>query len=558
MKKKLVLTNILIVFLALVLTLLTSSVINYQSDKAAYEQRAKDYLSFTSAVFDGNNLEETERAIEKTSAEIYLTILTLEGEVLLDLSGGDATENFLERPELQKEALGQVFTRYSSSSQKMMMYVAGLDDNHYLLIAIPFFKVSAAMRTLLLWGGITFILIGTMSTLLIMFFAKRGLAPINAALNQFAHLLDDQVKTTSDLDDIPQILSDFSAELNEKIKLISEKNEEITTVFNTLTQGVTLLDQEGNIILINEQMHGFFHLKEAEVLNKHYTRMIRNLELQKLIAQALKTRKNQQYLHVSEGQAIKCLINTIDTSWLSGGVIITFEDVTSEENIAKTKKDFFQNASHELKSPLTSIIGYQQMITSGIVEDLPAIKEYSFKTLNEAQRMNNILIDMLDLSALEQGYQKKEERVELDLLIQEITHSLKERMASKNLTLTLELEKTEILGEEKLLDELIRNLIDNAIKYNQDDGKIDISLKNKRLIVSDTGIGIADEDKSRVFERFYRADKGRSKAQGGTGLGLAIVKHICEIYDYQLTLVSYLGLGTRITVDFKQMKKGNL
>lgn len=558
MKKKLVLTNLLIVFFALVLMLVTSSLIIYHRDQVTYKQKAKDYLSLTSAVFDGTNVEETKMAIDDTVAEIYITILSLDGEVLLDTSPVVTNGNILHREELLSENLGTVITRYEPEVKKMMMYVAGLDDNHYLVIAIPFIQVPKAIGTMLFGGAITFIIIGILSTLVIILFTKKSLAPINTSLNQFADLLDDEVRMSREVEDIPKILSDFSKELNEKIQLISEKNEEITIVFNTLRQGVTLLDQDGKVILINTPMANFLNLSEDQVLNKHYMRMFRNVTLQKLIATALKNREQQQYLLHHQGKAIKCLINTIDTTWLSGGVILTFEDVTLEENIDKTKKDFFQNASHELKSPLTSIIGYQQMMTSGIIEDIPQMKEYAEKTLSEARRMNNILIDMLDLAALEQGYQKKEEKVALDVLLNEILTSMEERMKQKELSLTLELEPTIIYGEEKLLDELLRNLIDNAIKYNKVEGKIDIVLKNKRFVISDTGIGIADEDKSRVFERFYRADKGRSKAEGGTGLGLAIVKHICEIYDYQLTLVSYLGLGTRITVDFKPLNKSHL
>ena len=218
------------------------------------------------------------------------------------------------------------------------------------------------------------------------------------------------------------------------------------------------------------------------------------------------------------------------------------EDVTKEENLDKIKRDFFQNASHELKSPLTTIIGYEQMITEGIIDDEEQIKQYSLKTLKEAKRMNSIIMDMLNLSALEQEEKVKNNDVDLKKLILEIIDSLSQNMQDKKITLDTFILDTTINGDEK---------IDNAIKYNKINGKITISLKNNVLKISDTCIGISDENKQRVFERFYRVDKGRSKEQGGTGLRLAIVKHICELYNYKIELDSILEKGTTITIYFK-------
>lgn len=165
--------------------------------------------------------------------------------------------------------------------------------------------------------------------------------------------------------------------------------------------------------------------------------------------------------------------------------------------------------------------------------------------------MNSIIMDMLNLSALEQEEKVKNNDVDLKKLILEIIDSLSQNMQDKKITLDTFILDTTINSDEKLLDELIRNLIDNAIKYNKINGKITISLKNNVLKISDTCIGISDENKQRVFERFYRVDKGRSKEQGGTGLRLAIVKHICELYDYKIELDSILEKGTTITIYFK-------
>ena len=189
------------------------------------------------------------------------------------------------------------------------------------------------------------------------------------------------------------------------------------------------------------------------------------------------------------------------------------------------------------------------MIVEGIVDDRELIKNYSSKTLKEANRMNSIIIDMLNLASIEQNYNKNDEKINLKKLLIEIIDSLEAKIALKNIKIIYSLQEEYIYADATLLDELFRNLIDNAIKYNKENGTINITLKKKVFIVSDTGIGIPLMYQSRIFERFFRVDKGRSKASGGTGLGLAIVKHICDIYNYKISLKSIEDEGTSIKID---------
>ena len=265
----------------------------------------------------------------------------------------------------------------------------------------------------------------------------------------------------------------------------------------------------------------------------------------------LSSPKNSDYLISNGEKAIrKSIIPIIRiTSKNKNGISILFYDITDQYQLQKAKQDFFANASHELKSPLTSIIGYQQMIVEGIADDRELIKNYSSKTLKEANRMNSIIIDMLNLASIEQNYNKNDEKINLKKLLLEIIDSLESKIALKNIKITYSLKEEYIYADATLLDELFRNLIDNAIKYNKENGTINITLKKKVFIVSDTGIGIPLMYQSRIFERFFRVDKGRSKASGGTGLGLAIVKHICDIYNYKISLKSIEDEGTSIKID---------
>ncbi|MGI6734717.1 MAG: ATP-binding protein [Bacilli bacterium] len=552
MKKKLIFTNVIVILLAVVSVILTSSIVLYKHDYATYSERANNFLSLTSSYFTGANFDETKNIIRNTNSDVRLTIVSLTGEVVADTHPTTNTNDQLERPELQSENLGKIITRRATDNKQMMMYVAGLDNGYYLIISLPF-NVGTKINMIILWGVGAFLLISGVSSLLIGLLNKKSTTAISTAMHKVYDLIDSDVQEVNDTDEIPEVMDLISKKLSRKIDEISAKNEEITTVLDTLKQGIALISKTGRLILINEQLKRIFDI-ESNVINRHYVNIIRDVKLQNLIDDGLKKRVNSKYLYYDDGKAIKCLLTPVDMSWLSGGLIVTFEDITIEHNVDKTKKDFFQNASHELKSPLTSIIGYQQMITEGIVTDLPAVRDYAYKTLSEASRMRNILLDMLDLAMLEQDYKKNEEKVRLDLVVRDIVESMEDRMNEKDVALRLDLEKTEINSEYKLIDELVRNLIDNAIKYNKEKGSIKVSLKKKILAISDTGIGIAEDDKRRVFERFYRVDKGRSKARGGTGLGLAIVKHICELYSYKINLSSHIGKGTTITIDFNETK----
>ena len=225
-------------------------------------------------------------------------------------------------------------------------------------------------------------------------------------------------------------------------------------------------------------------------------------------------------------------------------------DITKEENLKQVKKDFFDNASHELKSPITSIIGYSQLVSSGIVNDNKEIIEYNKKIYKEASRMNSILYDMLNIAELEQGYPVKKEDVNLKKLVLEILDAYKTKIEAKNIHLDLQIDDVKINSDIRLIDEMLRNLIDNAIKYNKENGKITINLTGKLFLISDTGIGIKKENQSRIFERFFMEDKARSKENGGTGLGLAIVKHIIETLGYKIEVISKVNVGTKFIIYF--------
>ena len=263
--------------------------------------------------------------------------------------------------------------------------------------------------------------------------------------------------------------------------------------------------------------------------------------------------QEEQLIFDLDGKKFLLYINNLKTSWsnaTNSHVALLMVDVTLRENMNSLKREFFANASHELKSPLTSIIGYQQLIQQGILTTKEEIQDATLRTIKEAQRMNKLIIEMLDLSRLENSVQTILEDVNVSKIINDCLLELKPSIENKNIEVITNLDELNLVASQSDLYKLIKNLVDNAIVYNNENGKLLIELKKNKLTISDTGVGISKEDLEHIFDRFYRVDKARSKESSGTGLGLSIVKHICLLYGYKINVESQIGKGTTFTISF--------
>lgn len=546
MKKRLLITNAIIVFLALLLMLIVSSTIIYKENYNVHKTQLKNYLSLTVSSFDGENFKRVENIVNNIDGNVRLTIIYKDGTVVLDTFKDEIIENHLTRPEITD--LLNVNVRYSSTERKQMMYIADFKNDYYIRLAISIGKFNEALKFYILIGIGTLVIIELLSLFLSFYFNKRSLTPVNNKIKELSTLANVKFTSSTTIDDLPKIIDNLTVILDEQINRINRQTKEFSTVLDLLNQGIIAIDRNYNIVILNKAALDIFD-ETNRMISKNYIYLIRDVILQQKIKYSIDERMNSNYTMELNCKLFQCNINYVKETWFAGGVIVNIQDITIQQNLEKTKKDFFANASHELKSPLTSIIGYQQMIVEGIADDRELIKNYSSKTLKEANRMNSIIIDMLNLASIEQNYNKNDEKINLKKLLLEIIDSLESKIALKNIKITYSLKEEYIYADATLLDELFRNLIDNAIKYNKENGTINITLKKKVFIVSDTGIGIPLMYQSRIFERFFRVDKGRSKASGGTGLGLAIVKHICDIYNYKISLKSIEDEGTSIKID---------
>lgn len=548
MRKKIILINALTTFFSLIILLITSGFLIYIRNLNNYENAAKNYLSLTCSIFNGTNVVQTYEAVKDTESNIRLTIIDLDGNVVFDSENSEVDENHLHRPEVIN--LNTVVNRYSATENKDMLYIADIDDGYYIRISLDMGDVNKLLYWFIIFGFIVTLIVETIVVSLSLYFTKKGLAPINKNLAKLGYLVKKDINDEEfSIDTLPSIIDELSQLIDNQIEKIKSQKDDMVSVLNLLNQGVIALDSEGDIFFINNEARKILDVSE-NFSDPNYLYLIRDIELQKTIENSLKTHSTQLFNFEINKRTINICITPINENWLNGGLIISLNDITKEENLKQVKKDFFDNASHELKSPITSIIGYSQLVSSGIVNDNKEIIEYNKKIYKEASRMNSILYDMLNIAELEQGYPVKKEDVNLKKLVLEILDAYKTKIEAKNIHLDLQIDDVKINSDIRLIDEMLRNLIDNAIKYNKENGKITINLTGKLFLISDTGIGIKKENQSRIFERFFMEDKARSKENGGTGLGLAIVKHIIETLGYKIEVISKVNVGTKFIIYF--------
>lgn len=548
MRKKIILINALTTFFSLIILLITSGFLIYIRNLNNYENAAKNYLSLTCSIFNGTNVNQTYEAVKDTESNIRLTIIDLDGNVVFDSENSEVDENHLGRPEVIN--LNTVVNRYSKTENKDMLYIADIDDGYYIRISLDMGDVNKLLYWFIIFGFIVTLIVETIVVSLSLYFTKKGLAPINKNLAKLGYLVKKDINDEEfSIDTLPSIIDELSQLIDNQIEKIKSQKDDMVSVLNLLNQGVIALDSEGDIFFINNEARKILDVSE-NFSDPNYLYLIRDIELQKTIENSLKTHSTQLFNFEINKRTINICITPINENWLNGGLIISLNDITKEENLKQVKKDFFDNASHELKSPITSIIGYSQLVSSGIVSDNKEIVEYNKKIYKEASRMNSILYDMLNIAELEQGYPVKKEDVNLKKIVLEILDAYKTKIEAKNIQLDVQIDDVKINSDIRLIDEMLRNLIDNAIKYNKENGKITINLTEKSFLISDTGIGIKKENQSRIFERFFMEDKARSKENGGTGLGLAIVKHIIETLGYKIEVNSKVNVGTKFIIYF--------
>lgn len=552
MKKRLIISNILVVFFSMIALLFISCFIVSESNFKRTSSQIKSYLNIACNIYNGNNQDEL-TSYFSNNKDIRITIIDKTGKVIFDTEK-NTEENHLSRQEIT--SLGQVTCRYSTTLNISMYYVAAEDSNTYIRIALPENSVNSIVQQLLIYGTLTLAIICVLTIFISINIINQSMEPLKQEIKKLSTIVGEDIPVNdSDIDFLSHQIDDVQFLINQKIYNIQEEKDKTIAIIDNLNQGFILLDDELNTILINKIAKKLLAYNNE----KNYLYYIRSLQIQNAINNTLKEHKAHEEQIIQDNKAFIYQISPLqyqENGKNKNGVSILFYDVTDQYQLQKAKQDFFANASHELKSPLTTIIGYQQMISEGIIDTNEEIIDASKRTLHEAKRMNQMVIDMLELSSLESEKIINNEVNNLKEVTQNIINSYTLKLEDKHINLSTSLSDLNVKIPQKDLIHLISNLIDNAIKYNIEKGKIDININkdDNSFIIEDTGIGISKANQERVFERFYQVDKNRASDQG-TGLGLSIVKHICLKYNIKLKLDSKLNKGTSITLVFPNIEK---
>lgn len=481
-----------------------------------------------------------------------LTLIAADGSVLYDTATGAADmENHRERTEV-KEALETgtgKSVRYSDTLLEKTIYVAHrLKDGTVLRMSVAQNSVGVILLGMLQPFLVVLLCALVFSAVLANRLSKRIVGPLNAL--DLEHPLKNE--TYEELAPLLVRIDRQRKEIDAQVTVLRQKQDEFTQITQNMAEGLVLLDSKQKVVSINPAAKRIFEVDATA--GESFLCVDRSHSMRAAIADALLAGHSEIFCEYG-GRQYRVNVSRIESDGVMLGAVVLVFDVTEQMRAEQSRREFTGNVSHELKTPLQGIIGSAELIASGMVkeEDLPRFVGHIRK---EATRLLSLIEDILRLSQLDEGKEMPREDVDLFAVAREVKTDLAAAAAAKNVTLSVSGGETVLHGVRRLLYEILFNLCDNAIKYNKDGGTVAVTVGAKdgicTLQVKDTGIGIPPEEQSRVFERFYRVDKSRSKAYGGTGLGLSIVKHAVQYHGGSIVLKSVPDEGTTVTVTFPQ------
>ena len=548
MTKKIFRSTLLVAVCALLASLVLIMGCLYDYFAGLQSQALRDELTLAaSGVSQGG-----ETYLDTIDSNRYrLTWIAPDGTVLYDTQADASTmENHASREEVQQAlAAGEgESSRYSQTLLEKTIYVARrMDDGSVLRICVS--RQTLAVLLLGMLQPVLVILLAAVifSALLAKRLSHRIVEPLNAI--DLDHPLEAKA-----YDEIAPLLGRINRQheqIDDQLRELQRKTDEFTHITQSMPEGLVLLDNKNVILSINPSASKLFSA-QAGCVGQNFLTLDRSTDVSQAIDRARETGHSETRVELS-GRIYQFDISRIESAGEKIGAVLLCFDITERETAEQARREFTANVSHELKTPLQGIIGSAELIENGMVkpEDMP---RFIGHIRTEAQRLVALIADIIRLSQLDEGVEMPKENVELLSLAGEVAEDLRAAADKASVTITTDGQSSIVFGVRRLLYEMLYNLCDNAIKYNRPGGSIRIHVENREqeaaISVLDTGIGIAPEHQSRIFERFYRVDKSHSKASGGTGLGLSIVKHAVQYHHGRIELESTPGTGTTIRVVF--------
>jgi len=476
---------------------------------------------------------------------IRVTVIDTDGVVRYDsFTDADDMDNHFERPEViqaVKTGRGEA-RRYSESlGDETYYYAIKLNDGYILrvsentdIIYRLFMRASASMAVIILACFlVTNVITGKMT--------DRLIEPINKI-----DLENDIYSSYDELAPFVHKIQTQKGEIVRQMRDIETRANTLTSIMQNMREGLVLIDNKGIVVSVNNSAKAIFAVGD-NIVGRNFYSLSRNHNITERIAGALNGKFND-IDHILANKTYNISFSPVK----GGGAIILCFDITEQRERENLRREFTANVSHELKTPLTTIMGYSELMEIGMVRQGDE-RELAGKIKNEAKRLLSLIEDIINLSEIEEsGSEAEKKDVDLEQVALEVERTLSAHAHNSGVKLKLDTQKVIVNGSAHMLYEIIYNLADNAIKYNKENGEVLIKVEKAddkaRIIVSDNGSGIPGADRDRVFERFYRVDKSRSRAKGGTGLGLSIVKHAVNFHNGTIEMDSHEGKGTTITI----------
>ena len=532
--------------MALSIALFMGVLYQYFSDQLMEALGTETWLVARGVELEGLNY------LDGLDTENRVTWVAADGTVLFDSSADtDAMENHSDREEIreaQDNRLGTA-TRYSSTLAEQTLYSARrLSDGTVIRLASSQRTVWLLLLSMVQPILVILVLALLLSAVLASQQSRRIIQPI-------VELDLEHPEDCDAYDELAPLLTRIKRQndtIKQQMSQLQQKQTEFSALTENMSEGFLLLDRQGHVLSHNP---GALHLLGAEEPVGEVNALFLNREehFRQAVDEVLEGRRSRQVLQMN-GRCCQLLANPVWKDGEPAGAVLVLMDVTEQEKREELRREFTANVSHELKTPLTAISGIAEIIQGGMVKP-EDIRDFAGDIYQEARRLIALVEDILRLSQLDEGAESLErEPVELLSLSQEVARRLEATAQGAGVVVEVRGTPVQVQGVRRVLDEMVYNLCENAIKYNRTGGRVTLTVgqgaEGPEVTVADTGIGIPPEDQSRVFERFYRVDKSHSKEIGGTGLGLSIVKHGALLHSAQIYLNSQVGRGTSIRLSF--------
>lgn len=466
-------------------------------------------------------------------------------------------ENHAGRPEVRQAAAGGSGSslRYSATLHLDMLYVAVPFSNQGVIrLALPLSDLALAKAKLKHSLAAAFAVAVLLSLALSYLFSNlisgnlRTIAAAAAQIGRGNLATRVPVRSSDELGGLARVLNEMARKIEEQVERISREKNRLDAIFKGMGEGVMVTDADGTVILVNPAFRELFGVRGVE--GKLLLEVSRHPDLHAACREVATSRNEQvQELALPGKHILVHWVPLVEQARLAG-VVAVFHDITDIRNLEKVRRDFVANVSHELRTPVAVIQGYAETLLSGALDTDPERRDRFLGIIHaHAQRLTNLIGDLLTLSELESGVIKLDlERVTVEAAVRQTFLLLEQKAEAKGIAMEYRGGKEAVLADRGRIEQVLINLLDNAVKYSREGGKVEVSTAREgelvRILVRDTGIGIPEKELARLFERFYRVDQARSREEGGTGLGLSIVKHIIQAHGGTISVQSNPGEGS--------------